>query len=123
MNGYIRLKELYQESLNQNTSLTKIVDYLLRQEDMNNNYLNEEKSLSQMNEYIINRAKKFANNNVAIIEDNVVYNWAIKYFSLSNEELGIIEEKKEVETHIINKEINNKNSNINQLSLELNFDL
>lgn len=87
MNGIERIKILSAEITDK--PLLKIVEYLLSREDMNDKYLNEEKSLSQMISYIRSAAKKQAKNGVAMIEDEVVYGWAIHYFDETNIDLGL----------------------------------
>ena len=89
MEGIERIKILASEV--KDTALLKIVDYLLSREDMNDKYLNEEKSLKQMVEFIKGQAQKKANNGMAMIEDEVVYGWAIHYFDESNDQLKIKE--------------------------------
>ena len=99
MEGIERIKILASEV--KDTALLKIVDYLLSRKDMNDKYLNEEKSLKQMVEFIKGQAQKKANNGMAMIEDEVVYGWAIHYFDESNDQLKIkenaIEKTKPVE--------------------------
>ena len=71
---------------------------------MNDKYLNEEKSLKQMLDFIVNEAKKKAKNNMAMIKDDVVFKWAIHYWVEPNNELGLtssnneknVEEEEEV---------------------------
>ena len=75
--------------------LLKIIDYLLSREDMNDKYLNEEKCLSQMISFIKSEAKKQAKDGVAMIEDEVVYSWAIHYWDETNESLELETKKKE----------------------------
>lgn len=89
MEGIERIKILASEV--KDTALLKIVDYLLSREDMNDKYLNEEKSLKQMIEFIKGQAKKKAHDGMAMIEDEVVYGWAIHYFDESNDQLKIKE--------------------------------
>lgn len=114
MNGYDRLKQLYKSYANQDKPLMQIVKNLITQPDMNQLYLNEEKNLKQMMEFINNKAKEFAVNNVSIIEDEKVYSWAIEYFNKSNEELGFNEKKIETpETKIMSKPKNNDNEQLN----------
>lgn len=92
MNGIERLKSMIEGPFEK--PLFKIFLYLKSREDMYEKYLNEEKSMSQMYDYIKNEARKQAKNGVAIIEDSVVYGLAIHYFDESNEDLGL--NKKEV---------------------------
>lgn len=92
MNGIERLKSMIEGPFEK--PLFKIFLYLKSREDMYDKYLNEEKSMSQMYDYIKNEARKQAKNGVAIIEDSVVYGLAIHYFDESNEDLGL--NKKEI---------------------------
>lgn len=87
MEGIERIKVLAADI--KNKPLLKIIDYLLTRTDMNEKYLNEEKSLKQMVEFIRNSAKKQAQDGVAMIEDATVYNWAIHYWDESNEDLKL----------------------------------
>lgn len=87
MNGVERLKILSEEI--KDKALLKIVDYLLSRTDMDEKYLNETKTLKQMVDYIKTEAKKQAKNGIAMIEDEVVYGWAIHYFDEPNEVIKI----------------------------------
>lgn len=92
MTGTERLEEMLKEQ--QDTALLKVVDYLKNLKDIDDNiFLNEEKTLKGLWDYIKSKAKKQAINNVAIIEKNTVYKWAFAYFEKSNEELGIKKEE------------------------------
>lgn len=126
LDGIERIKILAKEV--KDKSLLKIIDYLLTRNDMNDKYLNEEKSLSQMIQYIKSEAKKRAINGVAVIEDEEVYNLAIHYFDEANSNLKInnnvdLKETKLSEKSVLkrNKETNKKKQYIpeGQLSLEL----
>lgn len=99
MNGIERIKVLSSEI--KDKPLLKIVDYLLTREDMNDKYLNEEKSLKQMIDYIKSEAKKQAENGVAMLEDEEVYGLAIHYFDESNDKLNL--DKKEISKAEITK--------------------
>lgn len=92
MNGRERIKILASEI--KDTALLKIVSYLLTREDMDAKYLNEDKSLKQMVEYIKSEAKKKAKDGMAMIEDDVVYGWAIHYFDEPNDKLNVSDVKK-----------------------------
>lgn len=87
MEGIERLENEVLEMNNYNVSV--IFDYLKSREDLTEYFNNEEKSIKQMLEYIYEKARKQQRGNVAMISDNVVYLWAITYFSKSNEELGL----------------------------------
>lgn len=87
MSGIDRLKKLAEGQ--EDKTLLKIVDYLLSRSDLDFNYLNEEKSLKNMVDYIKDIAKKRAKNGYCYVEDDVVYEWATNYFVKTDEELGI----------------------------------
>lgn len=91
MNGIERLQEMIKGQ--KDKYLNKIVNYLIQQTEMNEYFLNEEKNLKEMVEYIKSNAKKQASNSVAVIEDEEVYQWAKDYFIKSNKELEIEKEK------------------------------
>lgn len=76
-----------------NPSVSVIWDYLKTRTDLYEKFNNEEKSIKQMYEFIYEKAKKQKNGNVAVIMDNVVFLWAVSYFSKSNDELGLNEKK------------------------------
>lgn len=116
MNGYDRLKELYQKDY-QNTPIIKIINYLLKQPDMDEKYLNEEKSIKQMYQYIIKKAGDYKVDNTAVVDDETVYGWAIDYFNISNEELGL-DIKETIQCKTKPKEEKKDDDNQMQLSLE-----
>lgn len=87
MEGIERIKVLSSEIKDEAT--LEIINHLLSRTDMNEKYLNEEKSLKQMIEFIRNEAHKKATDNMAIIKDEVVFGWAIHYWDETNEDLGI----------------------------------
>lgn len=87
MNGIKRIEKMAEGQ--KDKGLIKIVSYLILQTDMDQKFLNEEKDLKEMAEYIKGLARKEAINGVAIIEDKIVYSWAKEYFMKSNKELGI----------------------------------
>lgn len=93
MNGIERIKILASEV--KDKPLLKIIEYLLTRDDMDEKYLNEDKNLSQMIEFIKSSAQKDAKNGIAMIEDEVVYGWAIHYWDESNENLKLEKAKDE----------------------------
>lgn len=129
MNGIERLSEMIKGQ--KDKYLQIIVNHLMLQTEMSEAFLNEEKNLKDMATYIKDLAKKQATNNVAVIEDEVVFQWAKDYFNKSNEELGIkkIEEKNKTETvekdefgsifdlNNSNKNTENKKEGIEQITL------
>lgn len=76
-----------------NCNISAIFNYIKTRKDLYEKFNNMEKSIQQMYEFICEKAKKQKIGNVAIISDNLVYLWAVTYFSKSNEELGIKEKK------------------------------
>lgn len=93
MEGIERIKVLASEI--KDKPLLKIIEYLLTRTDMNDKYLNEEKSLKQMVEFIKGEAEKQATNGMAMIEDETVYSWAIHYFDETNKDLELSNENKQ----------------------------
>ena len=107
MKGIERIKVLSSEVTDE--ALKEIIKYLCSREDMDEKYLNEEKSLKQMVEFIRKEAYKKAVNNMAIIKDEVVFGWAIHYFDESNKDLGLTEKELKVCKPEDTKEEINKN--------------
>lgn len=87
MDGIKRLEEMLKGQ--KDKYLNIIVNYLMKQTEMDEYFLNQEKNLKQMAGYIKDNARKEASGNVAVIEDEKVFQWAKDYFIKSNEELGI----------------------------------
>ena len=129
MNGIERLSEMIKGQ--KDKYLQIIVNHLMLQTEMSEAFLNEEKNLKDMATYIKDLAKKQATDNVAVIEDEVVFQWAKDYFNKSNEELGIkkIEAKNNTETvekdefgsifdlNNTNKNMENKKEEVEQITL------
>lgn len=107
--GLERIKKLSAKV--KDKAVLKIIDYLLSRKDMNEKYLNEEKTLTQMIEFIKAKAKEKATNGVAMIEDDEVYSWAIHYFDESNKDLKISKTKSDVEVKEEKKSTVKKNKN------------
>lgn len=117
MNGFERIKEQYLKSTVKDKVLIKIVTFLMNQPNMSDLYLNEEKNLEGMMEYVKSQAHKVAVNNEAVVDDDEVYQWVKEYFSKSNEELGI--NKKEIPTKTNNPKQKETSKDNNQLKLDL----
>lgn len=96
MEGVERLRVMAMNGGSMQKQYFKIFMYLKNRADMEEKFLNPEKSLDQMYEYIKSEVKKQAVNGVAMVEDVVVYGLAVHYFDESNEDLGI--KKKEIVT-------------------------
>ncbi len=87
MEGIERIKQFLKEEKDAN--IKKVAEYLINREDMNEKYLNEEKNLTDMWNFIKDKAREKAVNGCAALEDEEVYNLAIHYFDETNEALGI----------------------------------
>ncbi len=87
MEGIERIKVLASEVKDE--AVLEIVKYLISRTDMNDKYLNEEKSLKQMIDFILKEAKKKSENNMAMIKDDVVFGWAIHYWDEDNKDLDL----------------------------------
>ncbi|MDE6292847.1 MAG: PcfK-like family protein [Bacilli bacterium] len=120
MNGYDRIKEQYLSLEDKDDSIKKIVKYLMSQSNMDELFLKEEKNLTKMMEYIKKEARKQAVNNIAVIEDSQVYEWAINYFSKSDDELGINKQPTPIKTNTKKADkAKNEDENKDQLKLEI----
>ena len=99
MKGIERIKILSSDIKDE--QLKSIIDYLLSRTDMNDKYLNEEKSLSQMIKFIMGEAneklKKVSidGGSVACATDEMVFGWAIHYWDESNSNLNLVNKKEE----------------------------
>ena len=116
--GINRIKELAKGQ--KDKALLKVVEYLISRTDMNDKYLNPQKDLKNMCEFIKSEAQKQAVNGMAMIEDSEVYGWAIHYFDESNEDLKILPtvEKADISSKVkIEKRIEKVDNTLNQLSL------
>ena len=119
MEGIERLQTQVLEMNDYNVS--GIFEYLKTRKDMYEKFNNNEKSIKEMYKYICDKAKKLAKNNVAMVDDRVVYVWALTYFNKSNEELGITKKATTnitpTETKKENKTLEEKKDNTNQISM------
>lgn len=101
MEGIERIKILGSEIKHKSTR--KVVNYLLSRTDMNDKYLNEEKSLKQMIQFIRREIRKQAEvekEQEYFVEDEEVYSLAIHYFDETNENLGLVIKKENKVEHI-----------------------
>ena len=87
MDGLERLEKEAVEMNNHNVIL--IFNYIKEKESLRDKFNNEEKTIKGMYEFICNKARTVSQNNVAMVQDNIVYLWAMAYFNKTNEELGI----------------------------------
>ncbi len=101
MKGIERIKILSSDIKDE--QLKSIIDYLLSRTDMNDKYLNEEKSLSQMIKFIMREANEklkkisISGGSVAYATDEMVFGWAIHYWDESNSNLNLDNKKEEEE--------------------------
>lgn len=99
MKGIERIKILSSDIKDE--QLKSIIDYLLSRTDMNDKYLNEEKSLSQMIKFIMREANEklkkvsISGGSVACATDEMVFSWAIHYWDESNSNLNLVNKKEE----------------------------
>lgn len=99
MKGIERIKILSSDIKDE--QLKSIIDYLLSRTDMNDKYLNEEKSLSQMIKFIMREANEklkkvsISGGSVAYATDEMVFGWAIHYLDESNSNLNLVNKKEE----------------------------
>ena len=112
MEGLLRLEQEALETNNHNIILifNHLKEFITQKEKFNNS----EKNIKDRYSFICDKARKSATDNVAIIDDKVVFLWAYNYFDKSNDELGItkkapIPSKKETT-------VNNSN-NTSQISI------
>lgn len=87
MNGFERLKEQVKDQ--QDMALKQTVEYLLTRDDMEQKYLNEEKNLEGMCKFIKGKGQSHARNGWNYVTNELVYAWAIMYFSLPDKFLKI----------------------------------
>lgn len=113
MNGFDRLREQIEDQ--EDTALRQVVDYLSSREDMEQKYLNEEKDVKGMCSFIRGKGNAHAKNGWNFITNEVVFAWAIMYWSLPNSFLKINTSKPNTKTTTNTKQTNTKN---NIVSLE-----
>lgn len=113
MNGFDRLREQIEDQ--EDTALRQVVDYLSSREDMEQKYLNEEKDVKGMCSFIRGKGNAHAKNGWNFITNEVVFAWAIMYWSLPNSFLKINTSKPNTQTTTNTKQTSSKN---NVVSLE-----
>ncbi len=92
MNGFNRLREMLDEWLKKNKddeAFKQTVNYLLDRPDLEPKYLNEEKTLDGLHDFIHEKGKRHLLKGWCYITNEVVYSWAVMYFSLPNSFLKI----------------------------------
>ena len=113
MNGFDRLKEQVKDQ--QDMALKQTVDYLLSRNDMEQKYLNEEKTLEGMCKFIRSKGNKHMRNGWGYVTNELVYAWAVMYFSLPDKILKIDTQKTKETTTTTTKPATTPN---NVVSLE-----
>lgn len=111
MNGFERLKEQIKDP--KDLALMQTVNYLLSREDMVDKYLDKDKTVDEMYKYIKEKGMKHARNGWGFITNEVVYAWAVMYFSLPNAYLKIKTPKTD------NKDNNKQKENNNVISYDV----
>lgn len=113
MNGFEKLRTQIKDE--KDIATKEVVKYLETRKELEEDYLNKEKTITQMREFIREKADKFKENGWAYITDPVVLSWAVMYFSLPNEFLKI--KYKQITSKKENKNTSNSDKN-NVISLE-----
>lgn len=108
MRGFERLRK--QMEGQKDPALIQTVDYLLTRDDMEEKYLNEEKNVDEMAKFIETKGQKHCKSGWNYVTNEVVFAWAIMYYSFPNSLLKI-------NTKPIKATTTNKNKN-NVISLE-----
>lgn len=115
MNGFDRLREQVKDQ--EDLGLIQTVDYLISRQDMEDKYLNEEKSIEEMCQFIRNKGNKHLQKGWTYVPDKVVYSWAIMYWSLPNKLLKI-EQKSTKKMEEKSKNNNNSEKKNNIISID-----
>ena len=108
MNGFDRLREQVKDQ--GDAALKQTIEYLISREDMEKNYLKEEKTVEDMCSFIRNKGQAHARNGWNYITNEVVYAWAIMYWSLPNVFLKINQHKANNDSKEKNKQTDTKNN-------------
>ena len=115
MTGFDRLREQIKDQ--EDAALKQVVEYLISREDMEQKYLNEDKSIKQMCSFIREKSNVNSKNGWNFITNEVVFAWAIIYFSFPNTFLEINRPKVTKKT-ITNTSTETTNTKNNVVSLE-----
>ncbi len=115
MSGFDRLKEMLKEWIEkhkEDEAFTQTVNYLLERPDLEPKFLNEEKTLDGLNDFIHEKGRKHLLNGWCYVTNEVVYCWAVMYFTFPNSFLKINTKKEK------NNTANKTTSKNNVVSLE-----
>lgn len=112
MNGYDRIKSMVKDQKDE--ALKQTVNYLLSRSDLEQKFLNEDKNLDEMCKFIKEKGRQHCHNGWNYITNELVYAWAVMYFSLPNSFLKI----KSTQTKSIPNKPNNKPTKDNVIPIE-----
>ena len=117
MNGIERLKKLAEGQ--ENPPLLRVIEYLVNIDELDEMYLNVDKSLKSMVDYIKDMAKKLYKDGYCWVEDTMVYEWSANYWSKSDEELGIkkVTSTPKIKVEVTHDDVIPKVNQVGQLSL------
>ena len=112
MNGFERLKNMLDEwkkDHGEDEAFNETVNYLLNRPDLETKFLNDEKSLDGLHDFIHDKGQKHCLNGWCYITNEVIFAWAVMYFSLPNALLKITSPKKKEDNKVekTNKQTNN----------------
>ena len=128
MNGFDRLREQVNEQ--EDSALKQVIEYLISRDDMEQKYLNEEKNIKEMCNFIKEKGKVHAKNGWNFITNEVVFAWAIMYWALPNaflkintpkETKNIVTEEKTTKNNVVSintaKKVLEEKKQVEQLTL------
>lgn len=128
MNGFDRLREQVKDQ--EDSALKQVIEYLISRDDMESKYLNEEKNIKEMCNFIKEKGKVHAKNGWNFITNEVVFAWAIMYWALPNaflkintpkETKNIVTEEKTTKNNVVSintaKKVLEEKKQVEQLTL------
>lgn len=128
MNGFDRLREQAKDQ--EDSALKQVIEYLISRDDMEQKYLNEEKNIKEMCNFIKEKGKVHAKNGWNFITNEVVFAWAIMYWALPNvflkintpkETKNIVTEEKTTKNNVVSintaKKVLEEKKQVEQLTL------
>lgn len=128
MNGFDRLREQVKDQ--EDSALKQVIGYLISRDDMEQKYLNEEKNIKEMCNFIKEKGKVHAKNGWNFITNEVVFAWAIMYWALPNaflkintpkETKNIVTEEKTTKNNVVSintaKKVLEEKKQVEQLTL------
>lgn len=95
MNGFERLKEQVKDQ--EDMALIETVDYLISREDLEQKYLQDEKTIEGMCNFIRSKGNKHGRNGWNYVKNEVVFAWAVMYWTLPDTFLKINTPTKKIE--------------------------